>query len=159
MKRQAIYPGTFDPITNGHLDVINRALEMFDVVHVAIARNVSKNALFSPDERIELIKEVTKSVDGVEVEFFDGLIVDYAAQKNVGTIVRGLRAISDFDYEFQMALTNRKLSSDIQTVFLMPSEDNFYISSTMIKEIATLKGDVSKFVPEFVVEQLSKKLI
>ncbi len=158
MKKKAIYPGTFDPVTNGHLDVIRRALKLFDTVYVAIAHNVSKQALFNSEERLDLIKEVTKGFKGVCVESFDGLVVDYAHQKNVLTIIRGLRAISDFDYEFQMALTNRKLQSSVETIFLMPSEDNFYISSKLIKEIAILDGSVEQFVPKVVVKALQEKL-
>ena len=159
MKRIAIYPGTFDPVTNGHLDVIKRALQIFDTVYVAIANNVSKTTLFTPEERKALIGQAISGLKGVEVDFFDGLIVDYAMQMNICTIVRGLRAISDFDYEFQMALTNRKLNTKVETIFLMPSEDNFYISSRMIKEIATLGGSVRKFVPDNVADALEAKLI
>ncbi len=158
MKKRAIYPGTFDPITNGHLDVIKRALELFDIVYVAIVHNVSKKTLFTPQERLTLIKEVTKGVKGVEAEIFQGLVVDYARKKNVRTLIRGLRAISDFDYEFQMALTNRKLSKSVETIFLMPSEDNFYISSKLIKEIAVLGGSVEQFVPRPVAKAMRKKI-
>ena len=158
MKKKAIYPGTFDPVTNGHLDVIKRALELFDTVYVAIANNVAKNTLFTSQERLGLIREVTKGLDGVKVEVFQGLVVDLAVHKQVRTIIRGLRAISDFDYEFQMALTNRKLRSSVETIFLMPSEDNFYISSKLIKEIVTLGGSVEQFVPLPVAAALKKKL-
>ena len=158
MKKRAMYPGTFDPITNGHLDVIIRALELFDTVYVAVADSVAKNTLFNSQERLNLIQQVTKGLEGVEVELFHGLAVDFAQVKNVRTIIRGLRAISDFDYEFQMALTNRKLRSSVETIFLMPSEDNFYISSKLIKEIATLGGSVEQFVPKPVAEALKKKL-
>ncbi|MBU1862530.1 MAG: pantetheine-phosphate adenylyltransferase [Candidatus Omnitrophica bacterium] len=158
MKKRAIYPGTFDPITNGHLDVIQRALELFDTVYVAVVQNVAKKTLFSSQERLVLIKQATSGFSGLEVEAFDGLVVDFAAQKKVRTIIRGLRAISDFDYEFQMALTNRKLCPIVETIFLMPSEDNFYISSKLIKEIATLKGNVSQFVPPAVVKALKERL-
>jgi len=158
MKKNAIYPGTFDPITNGHLDVIRRALELFDTVYVAISTNISKKTLFSPEERLALIRQVTKNLKRVHVDIFEGLVVNYAASKKVRTIIRGLRAISDFDYEFQMALTNRKINTNVETIFLMPSEDNFYISSKLIKEIATLKGSVKKFVPAPVVKPLIEKL-
>ena len=158
MKKRAMYPGTFDPITNGHLDVIIRALELFDTVYVAVADSVAKNTLFNSQERLNLIQQATKGLEGVEVELFHGLAVDFAQVKNVRTIIRGLRAISDFDYEFQMALTNRKLRSSVETIFLMPSEDNFYISSKLIKEIATLGGSVEQFVPKPVAEALKKKL-
>lgn len=158
MKKTAIYPGTFDPITNGHLDVITRALELFDTVYVTVANNSSKKTLFSADERVALIEEITKDYRGVKVEKFNGLVVDCAVRKNVRTIIRGLRAISDFDYEFQMALTNRKLSSSVETIFLMPSEDNFYISSSLIKEIAYLGGPLKQFVPRAVSKALEKKI-
>jgi len=128
MKRKAVYPGTFDPVTNGHLDVIKRALQLFDTVYIAITQNTSKSALFSPEERKALLERGLKGLEGVTVEIFDGLVVEYARTKGIRTLIRGLRAISDFDYEFQMALTNRKLSTEIETIFLMQSEDNFYIS-------------------------------
>jgi pantetheine-phosphate adenylyltransferase len=158
MKKKAVYPGTFDPVTNGHIDVIRRALKLFDTVYVAIVQNTAKNTLFTPEERKALLEQATKDFKGVHVEIFDGLVVEYARKKGVFTLIRGLRAISDFDYEFQLALTNRKLNTDIETIFLMPSEDNFYISSKLIKEIAVLKGSADKFVPGFVARELTKKL-
>jgi len=145
-------------VTNGHLDVIKRAHELFDTVYVAIAQNTSKSALFSPEERKALLERGLGGLEGVTVEIFDGLVVEYARTKGIRTLIRGLRAISDFDYEFQMALTNRKLSTEIETIFLMPSEDNFYISSKLIKEIAILKGNADQFVPSFVAEELTQKL-
>ena len=157
MKKRAVYPGTFDPVTNGHLDVIKRALDLFDTVYVAIVKNVSKKTLFTPEERLDLLSKTTRHLNGVQVEIFDGLVVDYAKKQKVRTLIRGLRAISDFDYEFQMALTNRKLSTSIETIFLMPSEDNFYISSKLIKEITMLRGSVEQFVPQVVQKALLKK--
>ncbi|OGX04756.1 MAG: pantetheine-phosphate adenylyltransferase [Omnitrophica bacterium RIFCSPLOWO2_12_FULL_50_11] len=149
-KRRALYPGSFDPVTYGHLDLIDRALELFDEVHVAVAVNTDKRPLFSAQERVNFIKRTIGKKRGMSVGAFTGLIVDYARQLNVGTIIRGVRATSDFEYEFQMALTNRKLSGHIDTLFLMPSEKHFYLSSRLIKEIARWGGDVSDFVPPFV---------
>ncbi len=158
MKRRAVYPGTFDPVTNGHLDVIKRAIEIFDIVYVAVVSNISKNTMFTKEERLFFLNDVVAGLNGVEVEIFDGLVVDYAKLKGAKTIIRGLRAISDFDYEFQMALTNRKLNPSVETVFLMPSEDNFYISSRLIKEIAALGGDTLMFVPKIVNNALKRKV-
>ena len=149
-KRRALYPGSFDPVTYGHMDLIRRARELFDEVHVAVAINDEKNPLLSVESRVQLLKEAVKGRRGIIVSTFDGLIVDYARAHKIGILIRGLRATSDFDYEFQMALTNRELASDIDTIFLMPSEKHFYLSSRLIKEISRLGGDVSKFVPPFV---------
>ena len=149
-KRRALYPGSFDPVTYGHMDIIRRARELFDEVHVAVAINDEKNPLLSVENRVQLLKETVKGKKGIIVSTFDGLIVDYARTHKIGILIRGLRATSDFDYEFQMALTNRELASDIDTIFLMPSEKHFYLSSRLIKEISRLGGDVSKFVPPFV---------
>lgn len=156
-KRIALYPGSFDPLTYGHLDLIERALELFDQVHVAIARNQDKTALFSTEERLEMAKKVLKG-KRIVVEAFDGLVVDYAKRKKIRTIIRGLRATSDFDYEFQMALTNRGLAANINTIFLMPSENHFYLSSRLVKEIAQLGGNVRRFVPALVEKALKEKL-
>jgi pantetheine-phosphate adenylyltransferase len=158
MKNRAVYPGTFDPVTNGHLDVIRQALKLFDTIYIAIAPNTAKNSLFTPEERLSLLRQVTRRLKGVHVEIFDGLVVEFAKRKKVHTLIRGLRAISDFDYEFQMALMNRKLKPEIGTIFLMPSEDNFYISSRIIKEVAILHGDISQFVPPCVAKKLIQKL-
>lgn len=155
---KAIYPGTFDPITYGHIDVIERALKIFDQVIVACAHNPQKNPLFSVAERIGMLKETTKGLRGVVVDDFDVLVVDYAKSKGVVTVIRGLRAVSDFEYEFQMALTNRKLSDEIETVFMMPSEAYSYLSSKLIKEAASLGGNISAFVPEFVANELAARL-
>ena len=143
-----IYPGTFDPITNGHLDVIQRSILLFDKVIVAITNNPSKSPLFSIEERSEMISSVTTSLENVEVDSFEELLVEYANKKNATAIIRGLRATSDFEYEFQMALVNRKLSSKLLTVFLMPNEKYTYLNSTIVKEVASLNGDISCFVPQ-----------
>jgi pantetheine-phosphate adenylyltransferase len=153
----AIYPGFFDPITNGHLSILKRALEIFDKVIVAILKNPQKVPLFSIDERIHMIEHALKDVPNVEVDTFDGLLVDYAVQKNSKVILRGLRALSDFEYEFQMALMNRKLNRKVQSVFLMTDYKWFYISSTIIKEAASFGGDVSGLVPRVVDEKLREK--
>ena len=157
-QRRALYPGSFDPVTFGHIDLIDRARQIFDHVYVAVAVNNEKNPLFSVEERLKLLKQAVGNKKGVVVDTFDGLMVDYARSKKIGIIIRGLRATSDFDYEFQMALTNRLLADDIDTMFLMPSEKHFYLSSRLIKEIAQLGGDVSHFVPPFVKRALSEQL-
>jgi pantetheine-phosphate adenylyltransferase len=154
----AIYPGSFDPITFGHIDVIRRARRIFARLIVAVAHNIEKDALFSIEERIGLLKKTLKGIPGVEVDSFQGLLVDYARRRKARVIIRGLRALSDFEYEFQMALTNRKIRDDIETVFLMPSEQYSYLSSRMIKEIVALGGDVAAFVPEAVASALRKRV-
>jgi len=157
-QRRALYPGSFDPITYGHIDLIDRARQLFDRVYVAVTVNDEKKPLFSIEERVKLLKLAVGKKKGVMIDTFDGLMVDYARSKKIGIIIRGLRATSDFDYEFQMALTNRLLAEDIDTMFLMPSEKHFYLSSRLIKEIARLRGDVSRFVPPFVKRALLKQL-
>lgn len=142
---KAIYPGTFDPITNGHFDLIERASRLFDQVEVAIAANPSKRPLFSLDERVELAEVLTKSLDNVIVLGFTGLLADFAFRRNAQVLVRGLRAVSDFEYEFQLASMNRRLNPALESVFLTPSEENTFISSTLVKEVALHKGDVSGF--------------
>lgn len=154
----AIYPGTFDPITYGHIDVLERAMEIFDKVVIAVARNSAKQPLFSDDERVETIREVVKKYGkNVSVDSFDGLLVKYAASKRAVAIVRGLRAVSDFEYEFQMALTNRKLAKKLTTVFLMPHEKYTYLNSSLVREIAMHGGDVRDFVPPSVARRLREK--
>jgi len=157
---KAIYPGTFDPVTNGHIDLIHRALEIFDKVIIAVANeNAGKKPLFSVAERVRFLKQATRPLgDRVQVEGFSGLVVDFARRKKVRVMIRGVRMISDFEYEFQMALTNRKLAGDIETLFLMPHESHVYISSRLIKEIALLDGDISSFVPDFVLRAVRKKM-
>lgn len=153
----AVYPGTFDPMTFGHLDVLERAAKMFNKVIISAAGSTSKASLFSLGERVEMLSKITKGIKNVETGSFNGLLVDYARSINAGTIIRGLRAISDFEYEFQMALTNRKIAPEIETVFLMPSEKYSYISSTFVREIAKYGGDVSGFVPKEAEVMLRKK--
>lgn len=157
--RKGVYPGTFDPVTFGHIDLIKRALGIFDEVIVAVARSSSeKTPLFTVDERIAFLRDATRGLEGVTVEAFDGLVVDYARKKGAGTMIRGVRMISDFEYEFQMALTNRKLSDDVETIFLMPHESYAYISSRLIKEVAMLQGDISPYVPGPVLKAIQKKI-
>ena len=155
----AIYPGTFDPVTYGHIDVIERAVELFDKVIVTVARNSSKNPMFTDDERMDMLREVTRAYGRkVAVDSFSGLLVQYAASKKATAIVRGLRAVTDFEYEFQMALTNRKLAKDITTVFLMPHEKYTYLNSSLVREIAMLGGQVKNFVPPAVERRLRRKI-
>ncbi len=157
-KRRAIYPGSFDPVTYGHLDIIRRARLIFEEVIVVVAVNPLKDSFFTLQERVTFMKRALASYKGVKVESHEGLTVEYAKTKKARTIIRGLRATSDFDYEFQMAVTNRKLSQQVDTVFLMPSESLFYISSRLIKEIARLKGDISAYVPGFVAKKIQERL-
>ena len=156
--RRAIYPGSFDPVTNGHLDVIERARKLFDEVVVAVAHNDQKQPHFTLKERLAFLSEVTASLNGVKVLPLDGLLVEFAVQQNAHAIVRGLRAVSDFEYEFQMALMNRKLEATVETIFLMPKEEYTYLSSRIVKEIARLGGDVAQFVPACVVKGFARKL-
>lgn len=155
--RIAIYPGTFDPITNGHLSIVSRALKIFDKLIVSILINPNKVSLFSREERIEMILENLEGVPNVEVDSFNGLLVDYAVKKNAQVVLRGLRALSDFEYEFQLALMNRKLNQDVQSLFLMTDYKWFYISSTIIKEAASLGGNIDGLVPPNVVRKLKEK--
>lgn len=158
--KTAIYPGTFDPITYGHLDIIERASRLFDRIIITVATNPSKKPLFSAEDRVYLIKQSISGINNeavLEVETFSGLIVDFAKEKKAAAIIRGLRAISDFEYELQMALMNRRLEADITTVFLMPHENYTYLNSTIVKEVASFGGDISNFVPPIVEEKLKKK--
>ena len=157
MERIAVYPGTFDPITNGHVDVIFRASNIFDKVIVAVSTHPKKTPLFTLDERVALIEKATLDHSNVLVESFSGLLVDYAKGKGACAIVRGLRAVSDFEYETQMALVNRKISSGIVTIFMVPNERYTYLNSTIVKEVAGLGGDVSNFLPSPVLGELKKK--
>jgi pantetheine-phosphate adenylyltransferase len=154
--RRAIYPGSFDPVTNGHLDVIERARKLFDEVIVAVAVNDQKQPLFSAQERTGMLSEAI-AITGVRVAPMEGLLVDFAEAENACAVIRGLRAVSDFEFEFQMALMNRKLNARVETIFLMPKEEYTYLSSRIVKEIARLGGDVSAFVPRPVMDALAKK--
>lgn len=156
-KKVAIYPGTFDPVTNGHLDIIQRGLKLFDHLIVAIVTNGSKDPLFTVDERLAMLEEVLRSSTNVQVDSFDGLLVDYVSQRGADAILRGLRAVSDFEYEFQMALMNRKLNKSVQTVFLMTGLRWIFISSSIIKEASRFGGDVSGLVPTCVSKRLREK--
>ncbi len=155
--KKVMYPGTFDPVTNGHIDIINRAKELFDAVVVTVAVNPGKTPLFSTEERLNLLRESLKDYTSIMVDSFDGLVVDHAHEVGAIGIIRGLRAVSDFEYEFQMALMNRKLAGDISTIFLMPHEKYTYLNSSIVKNLAGLNSDVSDFVPEIVKEALKKK--
>ncbi|MDP8260110.1 MAG: pantetheine-phosphate adenylyltransferase [Candidatus Gygaella obscura] len=157
MNKKAIYPGTFDPLTYGHLDIIKRGLRVFDEIIVGVAHNPQKNPLFSLTERMEMVKKATRSLKKVKVDSFEGLVIKYARRKRINVIMRGVRMVSDFDYEFQMALTNRKLASDIETIFLMPSEEYSYVSSKLLKEASFLGADISDFVPAYIVSKLKDK--
>src|SRR6202045_4949692 len=156
MKR-AIYPGSFDPVTNGHLDVVERARKLFDEVIVAVAYNDEKSPLFTLEERLGLLRQTLGKIDNVRIAHFSGLLVDFAREQQASAVIRGLRAISDFEFEFQMALMNRKLEGNVETMFLMPKEEYTYLSSRLVKEIARLGGDVSQFVPSIVAKALAKK--
>jgi len=158
MSRTAIYPGSFDPVTFGHIDVIKRATRIFDKIIVAVAEDANKKALFTLDERRDMMIDVTQGMENVSVETFNGLVIDFAHKRNINVLVRGLRMTSDFDYELQMALTNRRLAQDIETVFLMPSEGYSFLSSSLIKQSASLGADVSTFVPSVIEARLKDKL-
>lgn len=156
--RTAIYPGSFDPLTNGHLDVIERAVKLFDHVVVAVAKNESKQPLFTLEERLELVRQTIKHLPNAEADSFEGLLVDYANNRNAQAIVRGLRAVSDFEFEFQLALMNRKLNEKVETIFMMPKDTYTFLSSRITKEIARLGGDITAFVPPHVRTALLDKL-
>jgi pantetheine-phosphate adenylyltransferase len=156
--RRAIYPGSFDPVTNGHLDVIERARKLFDEVIVAVAHNDQKQPFFTLEERLDLLQKAIGDCDHVKLAPLDGLLVDFAMAQKASAVIRGLRAISDFEFEFQMALMNRKLEAGVETIFLMPKEEYTYLSSRIVKEIARLGGDISQFVPACVTVAFEKKL-
>ena len=158
MKSRAIYPGTFDPVTYGHIDLIQRARKIFDEVIVAVAHNPGKAPLFTVEERVQFLRRATRSLRGVSVDHFDSLVVEYARRKGTRVVIRGLRMLSDFEYEFQMALTNRKLSSAVETIFMMPSESFSYVSARLLKEAGELGADLSAFVPSFVARALRERL-
>ena len=157
-ERIAICPGSFDPVTLGHLDIIRRASVLFDKVIVLVVVNPVKNTSFTPDERVELIRKSVDGIPNVEVDLYTGLLVDYVRSKGAVAIVKGLRAMSDFEYEFQMALTNRKLYPEAETVFLTTAADNMYLSSSLVKQVAGLGGDISEFVPACIVPDIMKKI-
>src|SRR6266850_8425016 len=158
MGKLAIYPGSFDPVTYGHIDMIRRATHIFSEVIVAVANNTSKKTLFTAQERLKMLKESTKGIKGIRVEAFDGLVIEFARKNKVNVLIRGLRMISDFEYELQMALTNRRLDESIETIFLMPSEGYSFLSSTLLKEAASLGADISSFVPGFIEQKLKARL-
>lgn len=158
-ERTAICPGSFDPITVGHIDIIKRAATMFDKIIVVVMKNPNKNSgAFTPEERKELIVKTVGDIPNVEVDIYDGLLADYAKIKNACAIIKGLRAVSDFEYEFQMALANKKLNPDVETVFLTTSAENMYLSSSMIKQIASMGGDIRGFVPQSILAEISSRL-
>ena len=156
-RNVAIYPGTFDPLTNGHVDLIQRALGMFDRVVVALAQNIRKTPMFSVDERREMLAKTFPGEDRLEVDAFEGLLVNYARDRGANVIVRGLRATADFEYEFQLAHMNRQLAPDVETIFLMTAPDAFYVSSSLVKEVAGMGGDISKNVPPAVREAFERR--
>ena len=158
MSRTALYTGSFDPITNGHLDIIERSAKLFDTLTVAVVDNVSKSSMFSLDERVRIVKEVVAHIPNVEVASFSGLLADFVNENDFSTVVRGLRSVTDFDYEITMAQMNDKLFDKAETVFLMTAPGNSFISSSLIKEVASLGGDVSELVPANVLKEIQKKL-
>lgn len=154
--RSVIYPGSFDPLTNGHLDIIERACKTFDQVVIALAHNPNKKSFFSPDKRLELLKTCTSHLKSVEIDSFHGLLVDYAQKREIKTILRGLRAVSDFEYEFMMANMNRQLAEKIETIFMMTGQAHFYLSSKLVREVSQLGGDIRALVPQPVSKALAK---
>ncbi|MZQ76323.1 MAG: pantetheine-phosphate adenylyltransferase [Peptoclostridium sp.] len=158
MGKIAVYPGSFDPITKGHLDIIMRGSKLFDRLIVAVLKNQSKKSMFSIDERVDMLKQIARDIPNVEVDMFSGLLVDYCKDRKVNAIIRGLRAISDFEYELQMAQMNRQLNQEVETIFLTTSTQYSFLSSSLVKEVASLNGDISEFVPDIVLTELNKKL-
>lgn len=157
MSKVAIYPGTFDPITNGHIDLVMRAAQIFDEVVIAVSDNKRKNPLFDISERIDMVTQSVADIPCVQIERFDDLLVSFVRRKNARFVIRGLRAVSDFEYEFQLASANRRMDSKVETIFLTPSESNYFISSSLVREISYYKGDVTSFVPALVVDRLEEK--
>lgn len=157
VEKLAVYPGSFDPVTNGHLDLVRRATGIFQKVVVAVLRNIQKDCLFTVEERVQLLRESVSGLPNVEVDAFDGLLVDYVRRKKARHILRGIRAVSDFEYEFQMALMNRRLAPDLETVFLMPREEYTYLSSRLVREVARLGGPVEGLVPPPVIRLLKER--
>ena len=158
MKKTVICPGSFDPVTLGHLDIIKRASNMFDKVIVAVLVNSSKNPCFSIEERMELLKEVTDGMDNVEIASFEGLLAEYCKERQVDAIVKGLRMVSDFEYEFQMALTNKKLNPQLETIFFTADAESMYLSSSVVREVASMGGDISNFVPKCVHDRIVERI-
>ena len=158
MTRRAIYPGSFDPITNGHLDILDRSLSLFSEVTIVVAGTGHKNPLFTPEERVELIREATAGRKGVKVDRWSGLIMEYARTHHVNAVIRGLRAASDFEYEFMMASMNKAINADVETLFMMTAQNLYFVSSTMIKELYRYGGDISSYVPEAVIRRLKQKI-
>ena len=158
MNKTVICPGSFDPVTLGHLDIIKRASKMFGKVYIAVLVNSSKTPSFSIEERIELLSDAVKGLDNVEIVSFEGLLAEYCRQHGVDAIVKGLRAVSDFDYEFQMAMANKKINPELETIFLTADSDSMYLSSSMVREIGSMGGDISNFMPECVHDRIVKKL-
>lgn len=158
MNKTVICPGSFDPVTLGHLDIIRRASKMFDRVIVAVLVNSAKSPSFSIEERIEFLKEVTQDIKNVEVTSFEGLLAEYCKERGVDAIVKGLRAVSDFEYEFQMAITNKKLNPELETIFLTADSDSMYLSSSMVREVASMGGDISNFVPECIHDRIVERI-
>lgn len=158
MSKKAICPGSFDPVTVGHLDIVSRAAQLFDEVVVVVMNNSAKTPLFSADERVDMLKKVTADMPNVSVDRYDGLLADYAKEKDANVVVKGLRAVSDFEYEFQMALTNKKLNPELDTVFLTTKAENMYLSSSLVRQVGAMGGDISEFVPAEIKEQVLKRL-
>lgn len=158
MSKKAICPGSFDPVTVGHLDIIRRASRLFDEVVVVVMNNNAKNPLFTAEERVEMLKKATADMANVSVDRYDGLLAEYAKEKNANVLVKGLRAVSDFEYEFQMALTNKKLNHDLDTVFLTTKAENMYLSSSLVRQVGAMGGDISEFVPTSIKEQVLARL-
>jgi pantetheine-phosphate adenylyltransferase len=158
MSKKAICPGSFDPVTVGHLDIVRRAARLFDEVVVVVMNNSAKTPLFSADERVDMLKKVTADMPNVSVDRYDGLLADYAKEKDANVVVKGLRAVSDFEYEFQMALTNKKLNHELDTVFLTTKAENMYLSSSLVRQVGAMGGDISEFVPAEIKEQVLARL-
>ena len=156
--KKAVCPGSFDPVTNGHIDIIKRAAELFDEVTVLVVTNPDKKCVFSPEERCDLIRKATEDIGGIKVDSFSGLLADYVKKNGINAIVKGIRSSSDFEYEFQMALANRSLAPNAETVFITADPQNMYVSSSLIRQIALFGGDVSDFVPKNIVEEIEKRL-
>ncbi len=159
MSKTVICPGSFDPVTLGHLDIIKRAAKMFDHVIVAVLVNSAKSPCFSTEERMRFLEEVTGDIENVEISSFDGLLAEYCKQRGADAIVKGLRAVSDFEYEFQMAITNKKINPELETIFLMANADSMYLSSSMVREVAAMGGDITNFVPDCIRDEIVERML